>query len=112
MAAKDALLNGVVDQSGHAKNASPGKSLEKLVLNMQELSGVEATSATGEVAVADLKATGVVLVGAAEALGANLVFSHVVVADGKFTVYTMDTSSQAVAVLNAKSVHWVALKPE
>jgi hypothetical protein len=68
-----------------------------------------ATSSGGEISIASLTSSAVVIVTLAEDPGSNLVLSHIVAATGKITVYTGNTNTDAKAVLNAKLVNYLVL---
>ena len=64
----------------------------------------------GEIAIASMTSTGKVVVTAAEALGNNVVISHVIAATGKITVYVQDTSvSGAATALSGKKVNYIVI---
>lgn len=79
----------------------------------QATTGTTGGGDAGEVAVTGLTAaTGKVLVVPAEDPGDDLAFSHVVVADGKFTVYVKDvtgTTPVSAAALEGKAVNYLVL---
>jgi len=82
--------------------------------NYSVLNGAQATTGTagtaGEVAIAGMTSSGVVIVTPAEDPGANLVISDVVAATGKITVYTKDvTGTPTRAALSGKKVNYLVI---
>lgn len=78
------------------------------------LTMTQATTGTvgtvGQVPVASLTAlTGKIACTLAEAPGAGLAFSHVVVSNGYFTVFTINTGTDAVAELSGKKVNYIVI---
>lgn len=63
----------------------------------------------GEIAVAGMTASGVVIATIAEDPGSNLALSDVVCATGKFTVYTRNTNTDARAALSGKKVNYIVV---
>jgi hypothetical protein len=64
----------------------------------------------GEIAITSMTSTGKVVVTAAEALGNNIVISHVIAATGKITVYVQDTNvSGAATALSGKKVNYIVI---
>lgn len=78
------------------------------IINVAEFAQ-DTTNASGEITVSGMTSSAVIIATAAEDLGTNLVFSHVVAGTGKFTVYTGNTNTDAHAALNAKKVNYLVL---
>lgn len=64
----------------------------------------------GQIAIPGMTATGAVVVTAAEALGNNIVISHVIAGTDLITVFVQDTNASGAAVeLDAKKVNYIVI---
>ncbi len=102
------ILQDIEDELNERDVANAAALAALVVASGQATTGTAGTA--GEIAIDGMTATGKVIVTAAEALGNNIVISHVIAASGKITVLAQDTNtSGAAAALSGKKVNYIVI---